>query len=221
MATITSRLRALQKKAKGKGQWAVVASATHLLAEEDNLDARINLVGSMHEVGMLKNSLAPYWATWRSNTAVRQWTQQCVDRLQQSDSDYWALAALLALPISEVQSVLSSSAFQLVAIRSAESYKEGQWHIATFSQKPLDRTLAPVIEVGWDGEEQVIEASRWRAVVLDEQDEVDGSLVGKGFGSYYMRAKLPFGCWRIHHDTFEIRADWIVPKSKTALRNYP
>jgi hypothetical protein len=221
VTTISSKLRALQKKASGKGQWAVAAAASELLAEEDSLDARINLVVSMHEVGLLKNSMALYWTAWRDGAMAGDWTQRCVDRLQQTDHDYWALAALLGLPMGEVQSVLARCAFQLATTRYAESFKEGRWHIATFCANRFDRTLSQVIEVGWNDGEEVIEASRWRAVILDEQAEVDGSLAGKGFGSYYMRAALPYGCWRIHEDTFEIKADWIVPRSKTVLRDYP
>jgi hypothetical protein len=220
MTTLNRKVRALQKKSAEKGHWAVAATAIQLLADESSLDARINLVGSMHEVGLLKNSLQPYWTAGRDAGSVGEWTQRCVDRLRQSDHDYWALAGLLGLPMSEAKSALAAGGYKLVVVRYAESYKQERWHIATFCGSLFDATMAPVIEVGWSDDREVVEASRWRAVILEEQAEVDGGLAGKGFGSYYMRASLPYGCWRIHEDTFEVKADWVVSKSKTILHDY-
>jgi hypothetical protein len=220
MASQSSKVKALQKKAVEKGQWSVVAAASALLQAEDSLDAQINLLGSMHEVGMLSNSLDPYWNTWRVGEAEEAWTRRCMQRLLGSDHDYWALAGLLKLPMAVVQRVLFECGQKLLAVRHASSFKDGKWLIATFGRK-MDRTIAPVMEVGWDETELVMEASRWRAVILQEQTQVDGELAGKGGGSYYLRAKLPYGSWRIHEDDFEIKADWLVPRSQTLLNHYP
>lgn len=40
-------------------------------------------------------------------------------------------------------------------------------------------------------------------------------------GLYFLRAKLPLGCWRIHDEPFALKAGWMVPKQLTALAEYP
>ena len=131
------------------------------------------------------------------------------------------MAGLLALPLATATAALIQRGYKLLGVRVANSFKDGPSHIAAFAGKHQGRVLAPVIELGWDGGQRLVEASRWRAVVLEQQAESGGSLVGQGGGSYFLRAKLPFGCWRIHDEPFTLKADWMVPKQQTALAEYP
>lgn len=224
MPSPSSKLKALQKKSVEKGHWQVVAAVSALMADESSLDARINLVGAMHEVGLLSNSLEPWWKEWRADDqAAAEWTGRCLDRLKSVDTDYWALAGLLGLPLDIATGALAARGYHLLGIRYATTYKDGRWLIATFCLQrpsPMSRVVAPIIEIGWS-EGVVTEASRWRAVILSEQGEVAGNLFGKGSGTYYLRAKLPNGCWRIAEDDFELREDWMVPKAETPLAEYP
>lgn len=224
MPSISSKLKALQKKSVEKGHWQVVVAITALMADESSLDARINLVGAMHEVGLLSNSLEPWWKEWRAEEGLAaEWTGRCLDRLKSVDTDYWALAGLLGLPLELATGALAARRYHLLGIRFASTHKDGRWLIATFSLQrpsPVSNVVAPVIEIGWS-EGVVTEASRWRAVILSEQGETAGNLFGKGSGSYYLRAKLPYGCWRIAEDNFELREDWMVPKAETPLADYP
>ncbi len=222
MAISETKLKAARKKAANKGQWALAAAFDSLLRDTACLDARINLLGAMHEVGLLSNSLAPYWNDWRSAAADHDlWAERCLDRLQESDADYWAVAGLLAMPLTAVASALSQRNYKLLFVRFADSYKDGRWHIATFAGRHQGRVIAPVIELGWDDERSIVEASRWRAVILEEQTNTGGSVAEHGSGSYFLRAKLPYGCWRIHDEPFAVKNEWMVPKAETALADYP
>lgn len=226
MTAIASKLRALQKKSAEKGHWQVFATTGTLLADEASLDARINLVGSMHEVGLLANSLEPYWTAWRSTREDEpSWIGRCLDRLQSSDADYWALAGLLAVRVEALKPCLEARRYKLLNVRAAESHRDGKWQIGTFclnhSPNPeISRAISPVLEIGWSGG-LVSEAGRWRAVLLDGQVQHAAGLACHGSGSYFMRAMLPSGCWRIQNDRFEIKEEWLVPKQETPFANFP
>jgi hypothetical protein len=77
-----------------------------------------------------------------------------------------------------------------------------------------------VVEIGWGTENTVVEASRWRAVILNEQREDSGFLTGTGTGSYFLRARLPYGCWRVLNETFTLQPEWTVKKSETPFADY-
>lgn len=226
MPAITTKLKALQKKSAEKGHWQVAATAAVLLSDEASLDARINLVGSLHEVGLLSNSLEPYWGAWRSSAEDElAWIGRCLDRLESGDADYWAVAGLLGVRVQGLRECLAARHYKLLNVRFAESYKDGKWQIGTFCLKhnpnpEISRVISPVLELGWsDG--TISEAGRWRAVILDEQRQLPDGLMGRGSGSYFMRAKLPYGCWRVHHDTLEFKAEWLVPLRDTPFADYP
>ena len=225
MAITETKLKAARKKAVEKGHWALAAALDSLLLDPVCVDARINVLGAMHEVGLLANSLAPYWNDWRSAEADQGlWAERCLDRLHDHDADYWAVAGLLAMPLTAVTSALAQRSYQLVCVRHANTYRDGGWHIATFAGKHQGRVMAPVIELGWDDEQNLVEASRWRAVILEGEDEKAASGGGmttwQGSGSYFLRAKLPYGCWRIHDEPFVVKDEWLVPQAETALADY-
>ena len=69
MPITDAKLKAARKKAVEKGQWALVAALDSLMLDPTQLDARINVLGALHEVGLLANSLAFYWEEWRSTAA--------------------------------------------------------------------------------------------------------------------------------------------------------
>ena len=223
MPSITAKLKPLLKKSVEKGHWQVVATATALMSDEESLDARINLVGSLHEVGLLSNSLEPYWSAWRSSAEDElMWIGRCLDRLASADADYWALAGLLGVRLQPLRECLAARRYKLLNVRFAESHKDGRWQIGTFCLKynpEISRTISPVLELGWS-EGALSEAGRWRAVILDEQRQPPDGLVGRGSGSYFMRAKLPYGCWRVHHDTLEFKDEWLIPLRDTPFADY-
>lgn len=223
MPSITAKLKPLLKKSVEKGHWQVVATATALMSDEESLDARINLVGSLHEVGLLSNSLEPYWSAWRSSAEDElMWIGRCLDRLASADADYWALAGLLGVGLQPLRECLATRRYKLLNVRFAESHKDGRWQIGTFCLKynpEISRTISPVLELGWS-EGALSEAGRWRAVILDEQRQLPDGLVGRGSGSYFMRAKLPYGCWRVHHDTLEFKDEWLIPLRDTPFADY-
>ncbi len=223
MPSITAKLKPLLKKSVEKGHWQVVATATALMSDEESLDARINLVGSLHEVGLLSNSLEPYWSAWRSSAEDElMWIGRCLDRLASADADYWALAGLLGVRLQPLRECLAARRYKLLNVRFAESHKDGRWQIGTFClnyNPEISRTILPVLELGWS-EGALSEAGRWRAVILDEQRQLPDGLVGRGSGSYFMRAKLPYGCWRVHHDTLEFKDEWLIPLRDTPFADY-
>lgn len=223
MPSITAKLKPLLKKSVEKGHWQVVATATALMSDEESLDARINLVGSLHEVGLLSNSLEPYWSAWRSSAEDElMWIGRCLDRLASADADYWALAGLLGVRLQPLRECLATRRYKLLNVRFAESHKDGRWQIGTFClnyNPEISRTILPVLELGWS-EGALSEAGRWRAVILDEQRQLPDGLVGRGSGSYFMRAKLPYGCWRVHHDTLEFKDEWLIPLRDTPFADY-
>jgi hypothetical protein len=226
MSAIGTKLKALQKKSAEKGHWQVATTAQVLLTAEDSLDAQINLIGSMHEVGLLSNSLDPYWKLWRATDENEaNWINRCLQRLHSADADYWALAGLLSVRVEALKNSLSTHQYKLLSVRFANSYKDGQWQIGTFylNYNPnleQSRVIAPVLELGWS-EGLIVEASRWRAVVLNEQKALPDGLAAQGSGSYFMRAKLPYGCWRIHDEPLELKEEWLVPLKDTPFCDYP
>ena len=150
------------------------------------------------------------------------WIGRCLDRLASADADYWALAGLLGVRLQPLRECLAARRYKLLNVRFAESHKDGRWQIGTFCLKynpEISRTISPVLELGWS-EGALSEAGRWRAVILDEQRQLPDGLVGRGSGSYFMRAKLPYGCWRVHHDTLEFKDEWLIPLRDTPFADY-
>ena len=212
------KLSQLAAKATEKGHWALAAAATQALSST-TMDDHINVLGAMHEVGLLKNSFAPFTKAWREadNTAF---VAACVQRLITGDADYWALAALLGLHISDVVPVFKKVGFELLATYRIAAFKDPELHVAALARHNavMPETLAPLIELGWNAKTgELYDVNRWRAVILERIEGDAPQLTGQGFGSYFMRAKLPHGCWRILDDSFELKAELAVPKEQTLL----
>lgn len=210
-----NKLSKLAAESADKGRWALAAAATRA-STSDTVDDHINVLGAMHEVGLLKNSFAPFAKIWRADTAA--FAAACVARLDKGDADYWALAALLGLNVADVAPVLVGAGFELLAVTRVPAFKDPELHVATLARRQAasPEVLASPIDLGWNAKTgELLDVSRWRAIVLEECAGVAPQLSGSGFGSYYMRAKLPFGCWRLLHDQFSLDADAAVPADAT------
>lgn len=210
-----NKLSKLAAESADKGRWALAAAATRA-STSDTVDDHINVLGAMHEVGLLKNSLAPFAKIWRADTAA--FAAACVARLDKGDADYWALAALLGLNVADVAPVLVGAGFELLAVTRVPAFKDPELHLATLARRQAasPEVLTSPIDLGWNAKTgELLDVSRWRAIVLEECAGVAPQLSGSGFGSYYMRAKLPFGCWRLLHDKFSLDADAAVPPDAT------
>lgn len=210
---VSAKVKKLVRSAQEKGQFGVEAAAARYLDDTQSLDYQINLVGALHEVGSLKNVLAPYWQAFRGD--VDAWSQRCIARLQGSDHDGWALAALLNLPYAPVLAAARTAGFQVLAMRQAQRWDKPALHIATLAlpaKVGLDRMLVPLLELGWDAKSgELADCVRARAVLLDQQASHQGSLTGKGEMAYFCRAALPHGVWRSVSAPFEIGKDEILP----------
>lgn len=210
------KLAQLTAKATEKGQWALVAALTRAMEHEESVTDHINVLGAMHEVGLLRNSMAPLSKIWRDGKP--EFVAVCVERLATGDADYWALAALLGLPIAEVAPVFLTAGFELQAITRVAAFKDPELHLARLAIRDTvsPTTLAPVVELGWNSKTgELLDVSRWRAVILRNQAGAPPHLWGNGSGSYYMRGKLPFGCWRVLHDEFTLQESDLVPVQET------
>jgi hypothetical protein len=204
------KLIKLAEESADKGRWALAAAATRA-SVNDTVDDHINVLGAMHEVGLLKNSLAPFAKVWRADASA--FAAACATRLDKGDADYWALAALLGMGVADVAPVFIGMGFELLAITRIPAFKDPELHVATLARRQAasPEVLTAPVDLGWNAKTgELLDVSRWRAIVLEEHTGAPPQLSGSGFGSYYMRAKLPFGCWRLLHDKFSLDANAAV-----------
>jgi hypothetical protein len=168
---------------------------------------------------LLKNSYAPYWKAWRTDSAG--WARRCLERLSSSDHDYWALAALLGLRIEQVREVLEPSGYTLESVRWAQARNDAKLHLATFRREGGgdDHLWSGVLELGWDSKSGTLtDVARWRAVAFDELSREGGNALGRGHGTLFLRAALPYGTCRAETGPFELLREWAVPVEKSLLR---
>lgn len=213
------KLSKLATEAANKGRWALAAAAARA-SSSDTVDDHINVLGAMHEVGLLKNSQAPFAKIWRDDASA--FTAACMTRLETGDSDYWALAALLGMRIADVAPVFIGAGFELLAVTRIPAFKDPELHVATLARRQpgSPEVLTAPIDLGWDARTgELFDVSRWRAIILEQHTGVAPQLSGSGFGSYCMRAKLPFGCWRLLHDKFSLDADMAVAPEATLWKS--
>jgi hypothetical protein len=204
-----TRIRKLESKSSEVGLHQLAAAAQGVLACPDDIDHHINLVGSLHEVGKLKNSIQPYWKAWRSDTST--WLNRCFARLLANDADYWALASLLGCPAQDCAEALGHTGLIPRSLRFYERFDLPDVHVAVFAPRNAETVWAPIIELGYDSEtSEVVDACRWRAILWNEQNTCNGSIIGNGSGTFYMRARLPYGCWRVMDEPIELKSEWVV-----------
>jgi hypothetical protein len=196
-------LKQLSKKAYGKGQHQLVAAISAAISLDASLDNYINVVGAAHEVGLLRNSFGPMWAEWRSDGGA--WAMRCIERLLGGDHDYWALAALLGLSRNTAIAAIHDNGLVRFALTFYSRFDQPPIHLASYSLRRTGRVIAPVLEIGWDSASlEVVDVRRWRAVVLPDSNGADPTAELNCTGSYYLRAQLPHGGWRIVYENFRI-----------------
>jgi hypothetical protein len=181
--SVKSKIAILEKKSLSQGQFALAAAAAHALADVANLDRQINLVGALHEVGYLQNSLSPYWREFRADEA--SWVERCLYRLLSADHDYWALAAMLGCNGTTAIQVALGMGFKSAGLRFYQRY---------------DSEDLKTVDVG-----------RARALHLEKEQWITGSPIENGRLSLSMQAKLPHGAWRSESTKFEMKAEWLLP----------
>ena len=216
------RLQDLQSKSAQDGRWPVAAAAAVALADEASLDNQINVVGALHESGMLRNQVAPFWQAWRKSEPA--WAARCLERLARGDRDYWALAALLGISIKQTHSTFNQAGYQVTSVRSCPAFGKPATQIAVLTRpsQPTpgggvgNQVWAPVLEIGGDLQSgEVVDVGRWRAIIIEKFEKVGGSMLGEGQGTYFMRAVLPHGSWRVESAKFEIARESVVSLEKT------
>lgn len=215
MVAITAKLLKLAATAQKDGHFPVALAAQACAAAPDQLDHQLNLIGALHEMHKLPNSLVPYWQAFRRNESA--WIDRVVVRLRDHDADYWALASLLGVSAKTCFQVLAKHGYAQASLRWAERHKGPKIHIAVWApEADLKSDLwAPVFELGFDPKSfAVLDAARLRAVHFDKLKRVDGNAVGKGSGSNFMRAELPHGSWRMVSSDFELEAESLLPATK-------
>lgn len=197
--SLHAKLKKLEDKAMAKGEHAVAAAAAHLLQDIDSIDRQINLVGALHEVGYLQNSLKPYWNAFRADEPA--WIVRCLARLVIADHDYWALAALLGCDGPATIGIAMGKGFKSAATRQYERFDKPAVHVDTLYLSGMGRVLHPILEVGYDTREMInVDVGRARALSIDNQLDTaqwqPGDPLGTGGLSLSMQAKLPHGAWR-------------------------
>jgi hypothetical protein len=193
--SLHAKLKKLADKAMANGEHAVAAAAAHLLQDIDAIDRQINLVGALHEVGYLPNSLKPYWTAFRADEPA--WIERCLARLLTADHDYWALAALLGCDGPATVSLAIGKGFKSAATRLYERFDKPDVHVDTLYLKGMGKVLHPILEIGYDTRDMLnVDVGRARALSLENQQWQPGEPLGAGGLSLSMQAKLPHGAWR-------------------------
>ena len=207
--SIESKLTKLEKKALSQGRYALAAAIVHALADISDINRQINIVGALHEVGYLQNSLSSYWKEFRTNEAA--WIEICLSRLISADYDYWALAALLGCNGPNTIETLLGKGFKSAALRFYQRFDKPDVHVNTLYLNSDGKVLRPIFEIGYDSKDfSIIDAGRARALSLKNDAWSPGEFVGNGWLSLSMQAKLPHGSWRTVSTFFEMKKEWLV-----------
>jgi len=193
--SIYAKLKKLEDKAAAKGEHALAAACAHLMQDLDAIDRQINLVGALHEVGYLQNSLKPYWKEFRLDEAP--WIERCLARLLVADHDYWALAALLGCNGPATVSAAIGKGFKSAATKRYQRFDQADVHVDTLYLNGMGKVLHPILEVGYDTRDMSnVDLGRARALSMDNAQWQPGDPAGPGGLSLSMQAKLPHGAWR-------------------------
>jgi hypothetical protein len=193
--SLHAKLKKLEDQAMAKGEHAAAAAAAHLLQDIDAIDRQINLVGALHEVGYLSNSLKPYWTAFRADEPA--WIERCLARLLTADHDYWALAALLGCDGPATIGIAIGKGFKSAATRLYDRFDKPDVHVDTLYLSGMGKVLHPILEIGYDTRDMLnVDVGRARALSLENQQWQPGEPLGVGGLSLSMQAKLPHGAWR-------------------------
>lgn len=204
-----SKLKKLAEKALTQGQYSLAAATTHLMADIDDINRQINLVGALHEVGYLQNSLSPYWKAFRANEPV--WIEGCLSRLVGGDYDYWALAALLGCNGRNVIEMSLAMGFKSAAVRFYQRYSKPDVHVNTLYLHSTGAVLHPVFEIGYDvNDGTAVDVGRARSLLLENENWSAGEFIGDGSLSLSLTAKLPYGSWRTANSEFKMKKEWLL-----------
>ncbi len=207
--SIQSKLAKLGEKAWAQGQYPLAAATAHLLVDIADINRQINLVGALHEVGFLQNSLSPYWKEFRANE--RAWVERCLSRLASTDYDYWALAALLGCAGPSVIEMSLGMGFKSAALRFYQRYDKPDVHVNTLYLNTTGQVLHPILEIGYDVRDKItVDVGRARALSLEIEHWNPGEFIGDGWLSLSMQAKLPHGAWRTANAKFEMTEECLV-----------
>lgn len=207
--SLHTKLAKLAEKALAQGQYPLASATSHLLANIDDINRQINLVGALHEVGYLQNSLSPYWKAFRENELI--WVERCLSRLVGNDYDYWALAALLGCNGPNIIEKSVAMGFKSMALRFYQRYDKPDVHVNSLYLEMTGRVLHPVVEIGYDVRDKTaVDVGRARALSLDNENWKPGKFVGNGWLSLSLQAKLPFGSWRAANAKFEMVEECLV-----------
>ena len=206
---VASRLKRLSMSARAAGAFSLAAAAAAAECDAEDLDNQINLVGALHEVGKLRNSLEPFWREWRADE--QRWINRALSRLRNGDHDYWALASLLGCTSTGCIAGVTELGLSVRSRRFYQRYDLPDVHVAVVSGPHSERVWAPVLEIGYDSASgEVVDVARFRAVAWDRLDESGGNAVGHGSGSYFSRAVLPHGSWRMVNAAFDLTTDALL-----------
>ena len=209
VAGITSRLKKLSTSARAAGAFSLAAAAAAAECDAEDLDNQINLVGALHEAGKLRNAIEPFWREWR--TIEQRWIDRALARLRNGDHDYWALASLLGCTSKGCIAGARELGLSVRSRRFYQRYDLPDVHVAVVSDSTSERVWAPVLEIGYDSASgEVVDVARFRAVLWDRLDASDGHAVGHGTGSYFLRAVLPHGSWRMENTAFDLTTDALL-----------
>jgi hypothetical protein len=117
---------------------------------------------------------------------------------------------------ADVAAAIRRHSMLLLTVRRYTRLDGPEVHVGVFAARSGSTILAPILEVGCDSETgDLVDMMRWRAVVTDRESATPTGVTVEGGGSYFMRARLPHGCWRVLHDRFCVSESDLVPAKDT------
>jgi hypothetical protein len=117
---------------------------------------------------------------------------------------------------ADVAAAVHRHSMPLLSVRRYTRLDGPEVHVGVFAVRIGSTILAPVLEVGCDSETgELIDMMRWRAVIIERESATPTGVTVEGGGSYFMRARLPHGCWRVLHDHFSVSEADLVPAKST------
>jgi hypothetical protein len=117
---------------------------------------------------------------------------------------------------ADVAAAVHRQSMPLLTVRRYTRLDGPEVHVGVFAARSGSNILAPVLEVGCDSKTgELIDMMRWRAVIVERESATPTGVTVEGGGSYFMRARLPHGCWRVLHDRLSVIEADLVPAKDT------